>query len=114
MAEVERFRTAHGTIGRPRTPKVGSRKKHHRGGKPVTKRALSARKRWSLFVVSAVASVFLFWFPPGREYIGYFLPIVLSINLIIIFGFTFIASRLERSDVTTVERQFRRIFFKRI
>ena len=75
---------------------------------------VSAKKRWALFAVSAVATGFLFWSPTAKEHTGYLLPLVMSVCLAMSNGFLFIASRLDRSDVTNLERRIRHMMFRKI
>ena len=75
---------------------------------------VSATKRWALFAVSAVSTGFLFWSPPAKEHIGYLLPLVTAVCLAMSNGILFIASRLERNDVTNIERRIRHMIFRKI
>ena len=49
-----------------------------------------------------------------REHVGYLFPSVMAISLATAHGISFVASRLERSDVTHLERRIRYLLFRKI
>ena len=71
---------------------------------------MSAKKRWGILGVS-VAGATMMWSAPQS---GYLLPLFMSACLVISNGFLFIASRLNRTDVTNTERRLRHMLFEKI
>ena len=72
----------------------------------------SARNRWALLAVSAGATGSLFW--SAQEPFGYWPALLMAVCLSMSNGFLFIASRLERSDVTGAELRLRQFLFEKI
>lgn len=71
---------------------------------------MSSGTRRALFVVWVVCMLFLLWNPP--ESWGYWMPAVLIAAGAVTQTMTFVASRFERTDVSSVELAVRRLFFK--
>lgn len=76
---------------------------------------MDAKKRWTLLAVMVLSQAWLFWSPPMLDqlgYLAYVLPVVFCGATAVLHAIAFIASRLGRAEVGSVERWARRLFFE--
>jgi hypothetical protein len=63
------------------------------------------------FACSSFAAISLFRTPPAYEHVGYLVPGVMAASLFLLHGVAFVASRLERPEVSSLEVRARRFLF---
>jgi len=73
-----------------------------------------SNKLWVLLAVSFLAGVMAVWLAPEVQFLLPFIAFVTCGCFALSLGICVLVSRFERTDVTTVERLARRMFFKKI